>query len=206
MTYSRWAYSALLHSLLQSHWGIPRSPLAIWTQPGWCGNKCSSENPKACVTSCSILGKWCPVLPVCLEGGIPHFLLTVVWQEGDEDWTRHFRLLVEKTYPHGFQGVSQIHHCVRVHLHVYSLVCCSHSEFGSVLRDHRVHLRWKRWEEVSFLWDLCVGQKGDGSTGRAGRGARGASVKYVSSSFLLQPTDFLVQFQGTSKWVFTSQM
>lgn len=93
-----------------------------------------------------------------------------------------------------------------IHLHVYSLMCCSHSEFGSVLRDHRVHLRWKRWEEVSFLWDLCVRQKGDGSTGRAGRGARGAGVKYVSSSFLLQPTDFLVQFQGTSKWVFTSQM
>lgn len=72
--------------------------------------------------------------------------------------------------------------CLRIHSYVYSLTCCSHSgcEFSSVLRDHTFHLRWKRWKEVSFLWDLGIRQKGYVSTGR---GRRGVRVKYVSSSF-----------------------
>lgn len=38
----------------------------------------------------------------------------------------------------------------------------------SVLRDHGFHPRWKKWKEVSVLWDFSIEQKGCCSTGVEG--------------------------------------
>lgn len=59
---------------------------ANWAQPGWC----SLDNPKACVTDCSIPGKCDPALPVCLRGEVPSFFHAVVWQQRDEDWAHYY--------------------------------------------------------------------------------------------------------------------
>lgn len=39
-----------------------------------------------------------------------------------------------------------------------------------------------------------------------GEGGEGSELNMSAVHFHLQPTDSLVQFQGTSKWVYTLQM
>lgn len=149
-----WWKGALLHSLIQSNQRLPRSPAANWAQPGWC----SSENPKARVTDCSIPGKWDPALPVCLWGGVPSFFHAVVWQQRDEDWAHYYELLIGKIYPNYFKGLSYFHLCTWGFPSMYIHLCIV---------------------ATVILWDFGIKQKGCGSTGR------GVRVKYVSSLFLL---------------------
>lgn len=150
---------------------VPRSNLGstrvkwkqvqLWEPKSVCGLLLRAWDTVSCIAS--VLVRWGPLFLAycCLTSkgwGLGSLLQAPSWK----DLSTWFLMVF--TYPLL---------CLRIHSYLYWLVCCSHSEFDSVLRERSFHLRWKRWTEVSFLWGLGIRPKGYGSTGR--RGERGQS-------------------------------